>query len=82
MASRVNEAFRYANAKLLSNTVAFSLNISDIIDDFKLPEPDPDELTTLLRSLDTASSMSDKVIKQSPGFGLLAEFTGFLGGAI
>lgn len=53
MASRVNEAFRYANAKLLSNTLAFSLNISDIIDDFRLPEPDPNELTALLRNLGT-----------------------------
>lgn len=26
--------------------------------------------------------MSDKIIKQSPGFGLFADFMGFLGGAI
>lgn len=58
MASRVNEAFRYANDKLLSNTLAFSLNISDIIDDFKLPEPDPGELTTLLRNLGTGKCHS------------------------
>lgn len=51
IASRVNEAFRYARDKLLSNTLATTLSISTIVEDFKLPEPDPAELTKLLRSL-------------------------------
>ncbi|KAF1808859.1 hypothetical protein P152DRAFT_476957 [Eremomyces bilateralis CBS 781.70] len=82
IASRVNEAFRYARDKLLSNTLATTLSISTIVEDFKLPEPDPAELTKLLRSLGAASSMSDKIIKQAKVLGPVADFLGFLGGII
>ena len=58
MASRVNEAFRYAHDKLLSNTLATTLSISTIIDDFKLPEPSAGELTALLRNLGTGTFLS------------------------
>lgn len=53
IASRLNEAFRYARDKLLTDTLATSLSISTILEDFKLPEPEPDELTKLFRNIGT-----------------------------
>jgi hypothetical protein len=44
MASRINEAFRYATAQLRDEAFIASLKIGDTVNDFKLPEPEPTEL--------------------------------------
>ena len=68
MASRINQAFTFAEQSLTAITIENTLGISQIVEDFKVPDlPPPQNIASLFRNFAAGAGMADKIIKQVSG---------------
>ncbi|KAF2095590.1 hypothetical protein NA57DRAFT_79308 [Rhizodiscina lignyota] len=87
-ATQAHDFFTRAHETLQDATILDALQIDQIVNDFTIPQPDPNSLgnqgiiADVLKALSPVFSMGDKVIKQESGFGPTADALGFIGGAV